>query len=54
MSIHMSVSPALEGCTWVISVLAVKLDQLIENAGSSTKMLITKVISEYEKDLSKH
>lgn len=53
MSVHMVVPPALESRALVVSVLAVDLDQLVEDTACATKVLVTKVVSKNEKDLLK-
>lgn len=49
----MVVPPALESRTLVVSMLAVDLDQLVEDTSCATKVLVAEVISEDEKDLMK-
>lgn len=54
MSVHMVVSPALEGRTVIVGMLTVDFDQLVENTSCATKMLVAKMVSKNEKDLRRN
>ncbi|KAI1851648.1 hypothetical protein JX266_003110 [Neoarthrinium moseri] len=45
-------SPTLEGSTRIVSVLAINLDQLIQNPASQVQVLIAKMFAQNQKDLS--
>lgn len=52
MSVHVVMSPSLKGGAWVVGVVAVDFDHLVEDTASSTQMFIAQVVSQHQKNLA--
>lgn len=50
---HMVVSPALKGGAWVIRVMAVELDHLVQNTAGATQVFVAEMVSQHEEYLSR-
>lgn len=51
MSVHMIMPPTLKGSPWVVRVLAIDLNHLVEHPTCVSKTLIAKMVSEHQKHL---